>query len=248
MLIRAVVLFVGGIAWGAAVRFADSLPVDAGFVGFVLKVGGGFAFILAIALVLLFRGFEVDRVALAALFAVTGATIGLTVGPTVPPAIVVTGAFTFAPSVPAGLPASGGDLECEWANGRWKIGALRTAPLDGFVPPSDLTIDFLRKTISLTDDDGSTLLAVGNDAFVSPPDAPPRGEGDRSGALDLLLLQVNPGSTPEDPLEVRARFTWDCPAPPALSDRSGSAAPGLAGQSMACAAGAATSGAAPGER
>ncbi|MCU0478451.1 MAG: hypothetical protein MUE92_06890 [Chloroflexi bacterium] len=213
-LTRAAALFVGGIAWGAAVRFADSLPVDAGFIGFVLKVGGGFAFVLAIALVLLFRGFEVDRVAIAALFAVAGATIGLSVGPTLPPAVVVTGVFSFVPSVPTGLPTSDGELECEWANGRWKIGALRAAPIDGFVPPPRLQLDFLRKTMSLSDDDGSTLVAVGNDAFVSPPDAPPRGEGDRSGVLDLLLLQVDLESTPEDPLEVQARFTWDCPGPP----------------------------------
>jgi len=82
------------------------------------------------------------------------------------------------------------------------------------VPPPRLQLDFLRKTMSLSDDDGSTLVAVGNDAFVSPPDAPPRGEGDRSGVLDLFLLQVDLESTPEDPLEVQARFTWDCPGPP----------------------------------
>ncbi len=214
MLARAAALFVGGIAWGAAVRFADSLPIDAGFIAFVLKVGGGFAFVLAIVLVLLFRGFEVDRVALAALFAAAGATIGLSVGPTLPGAVVVTGDFSFVPSVPAGLPASAGNLECEWANGLWKIGSLKTAPLEGFVPPPVLAIDFLRKTMSLADGDGSTLVEVGNDAFVSPPDASPRGEGDRSGVLDLLLLQVNPESTPQDPLEVRARFSWDCPPPP----------------------------------
>jgi hypothetical protein len=213
-LARASALFVGGIAWGAAVRFADSLPVDAGFIAFVLKVGVGFVFVLAIAIVLLFRGFEVDRVALATFFAIAGATIGLAIGPTVAAPVTVTGSFSFVPSVPAGRPASDGEVECEWASGHWKVGTLRTAPLDGFVPPPRLTIDFLRKTMSLADGDGSTLVAVGNDAFTSPPDAPPRGEGDRSGVLDLLLLQVDPESTTQDPNEVQARFTWDCPGPP----------------------------------
>ncbi len=212
---RAAVLFVGGVAWGAAVHFADSLPVDAGFIPFVLEVGVGFVFVLTIAIVLLFRGFEVDRVALAAFFAIAGASVGLTVGPALPPAVTVTGTFSFAPTLPAGLPTTGGALECEWASGHWKIGALRTPPLDGFTAPSRLAIDFLRKTMSLTDGNTSTLVAVGNDAFVTPADAPPRGAGDRSGVLDLFLLQVNLKATSQDPNEVRARFTWDCPeAPP----------------------------------
>ena len=131
------------------------------------------------------------------------------------------GTFSFVPSLPEELPPTdAGDLECEWASGRWKIGALRTAPLDGFVPPAHLTIDFLRKTMNLTDDDGSTLVAVGNDAFVTPADAPPRGEGDRSGVLDLTLLQVNLDSTPEDPVEVHARFTLGLPGGPAGLRRS----------------------------
>ena len=125
---RAIALFLGGLAWGAAVRFADSLPVDAGFIAFVLKVGVGFVFVLAIALVLLFRGFEVDRVALAVLFTMAGASIGLNAGPTVSPPVTVVGAFSFAPSVPSGLPSTRGAVDCEWAAGRWKVGALRTAP------------------------------------------------------------------------------------------------------------------------
>ena len=214
-ILRAVALFLGGIAWGAAVHYADSLPVDAGFISFVLKTGVGYGFVLAIVIVLLFRGFEVDRVMLGAFFALAGAMIGSSAGPTVAAPVVVAGTFSFVPSVPEEMPPTdAGDLECEWASGRWKIGELRTAPLDGFVPPAHLTIDFLRTTMNLTDDDGSTLVAIGNDAFVTPADAPPRGDGDRSGVLDLTLLQVNLDSTPEDPVEVHARFSWDCPGAP----------------------------------
>jgi hypothetical protein len=210
----AAALFLGGIAWGAVLRFAVSLPVDAGFLALV-GVGVGFAFVLALAIALIFRAYEVGRVVLASFFAITGAAIGLSLGPTVASPVVVAGVFSFVPSVPADLPPTeGGDLECEWASGRWKIAELRTAPLDGFHPPAHLTIDFLRRTMSLTDDEASTLVAIGNDAFVAPPDAPPRGEGDRGGVLDLTLLQVNPASTPEDPVEVQARFSWDCPASP----------------------------------
>jgi hypothetical protein len=213
-LLVAAALVVGGIAWGAAVRFADSLSVDMGFLAFALKVGVGVAFLLALLLILLFRGFEVDRVAIIAALAIGGAWVGLNVGPTVAAPVTVAGTFTFTPTVPAGTPPSAGDLDCEWAAGRWKIGALRTPPLEGFDPPHVLTVDFLRRTISLADDDGSTLLAVGNGAFTPPPDAPPAGEGDASGTLDLLLLQVDVDSTPADPNEVQARFTWDCPAAP----------------------------------
>lgn len=209
-----ILLVVGGFAWGAAVHLADSLPVDMGFLAFVLKVGVGAGFLVVLLLILLFRGFEVDRVAIIAVLALGGAWVGLNAGPAVAPPVTVTGTFTFVPTVPAGTPTSEGDLECEWAAGRWKIGTLRTPPLDGLPTPHVLTLDFLRRTIGLADDAGSTLLAVGNGAFTSPPDAPPRGEGDASGTLDLLLLQVNPDSTPEDPNEVQARFTWDCPAPP----------------------------------
>lgn len=207
-------LVAGGAAWGAAVHFADSLPVDMGFLAFALKVGIGAGFLIALILILLFRGFEVDRVAMIAALAIGGAWIGLNVGPAVAPPVTVSGTFTFAPTVPAGSPPSEGELECEWAAGRWKIGTLRTPPLDGLPTPHALTLDFLRRTVSLADDDGSTLLAVGNGAFVPPPDAPPRGDGDASGTLDLVLLQVDLDSTPDDPNEVQGRFTWDCPAPP----------------------------------
>jgi hypothetical protein len=214
-LLWALGIVAAGIAWGAAVRFADSLPADMGFIAFVLKVGVGFAFLIALVLRLLFRGFEVDRVALIAVLALGGATIGLNAGPTIVPAATVTGSFTFAPSIPAGAPTTSGTLECEWASGRWKIGELRTiTAIAGLPTPHQLTIDFLRKTISLADEEASNLMAVGNEAFVPPADAPPRGEGDRSGTLDLLLLQVGLDSTAEDPNEVRARFSWECPGPP----------------------------------
>ena len=213
--LRAVALVVGGIAWGAAVRFADSLPIDLGFLAFVLKVGVGLGFIIVLVLRLVFRGFEVDRVAIVAALAIGGSSVGLNVGPTVVPAVVVAGSYSFVPSLPAGIPTAAGSLDCEWANGRWKIGLLRTTtPIEGFATAHQLTLDLLRKTMSLADGGGSTLIAVGNEAFAAPPDAPPRGEGDRSGALDLLLLQVDIDSTAADPNEVRGRFTWDCPGPP----------------------------------
>ncbi|MFH1475741.1 MAG: hypothetical protein ABIG85_07770 [Chloroflexota bacterium] len=213
-LLWAVGLVVAGIAWGAAVRLADSLPIDMGFLAFVLKIGVGFAFLIGLVIQLLFRGFEVDRVTLIAVLAVGGAAIGLSFGPTVVPAATVAGTFSFAPSVPAGAPATAGVLECEWANGRWKIGTLRTAPLEGLPTTHRLGLDFLRKTMSLADEGGSHLVAVGSGAFVSPADASPRGEGDRSGTLDLFLLQVGIDSTADDPNEVRARFSWECPGPP----------------------------------
>ena len=211
--LRAVALVVGGIAWGAAVRFADSLPIDLGFLAFVVGVGLGFIIVLVLRLV--FRGFEVDRVAIVAALAIGGSSVGLNVGPTVVPAVVVAGSYSFVPSLPAGIPTAAGSLDCEWANGRWKIGLLRTTtPIEGFATAHQLTLDLLRKTMSLADGGGSTLIAVGNEAFAAPPDAPPRGEGDRSGALDLLLLLVDIDSTAADPNEVRGRFTWDRPGPP----------------------------------
>jgi hypothetical protein len=208
-----VALFGGGIAWGAAVHFADSLPLDAGFLAFVLKVGVGVVFVLAIVLGLLFRGFEVDRTALAAACAIGGAVVGFAVGPTVPPGITVEGSYTFVATMPAGTSSSHGSLECGWANGRWKIGELRTAPLAGLPTPHRLTLDFLRRKMSLADGAGSTLVAIGSGGFETPADAPARGEGDRSGAIDLALLQVDVDSTRDDPNEVRGRFTWDCPGP-----------------------------------
>jgi hypothetical protein len=213
-LARAGLLFGGGVAWGLLVRFADSLPVDLAFFSFALKVVGGVGFFLALILLLLFRGFEVDRVALIAALGLGGAWIGLAVGPTVPPAVTVAGTFTFAPSVPAGLPASAGAAECEWAAGRWRLGALRTEPLDGLDTPHVLTVDFLRRTIRLANDGGSTLLAVGDDEFQPPVGAPPPGEGDRTGSLDVLVLQADLASTPDDPNEVAGLLAWECPGPP----------------------------------
>ena len=208
-------IFAAGIGWGAAVAFAESLPIDLGFIAFVLKVVVGFIFVIGLVLRLLFRGFEVDRIALIALLVLGGATVGLNIGPIVVPAATVTGTFTFAPSVPAGTDATSGALECEWANGHWKIGALRTiTPIEGLPTPHQLTIDLLRRTMSLADASGSNLVAVGNDAFVTPPDAPPPGKGDQTGTLDIFLLQVGIESTADDPNEVRARFSWECPGPP----------------------------------
>jgi len=205
----------GAVAWGAAVRFADSLPLDLGIVATLLKVGVGIGFVVSILALLLFRGFEVGRVALVVALAVGGASLGLAVGPTVAPAVAVAGTFTLTPSLPAGLPATSGELQCTWASGRWKVGELRTtAPLDGLATPHRLTVDLLRKTIGLTNGLGSDLRAIGAAAFASPAGAPPRGDGDRSGSLDLDLLQVGRDSAPGDPNEVRARFSWDCPGPP----------------------------------
>ena len=211
---RAALLFGGGIAWGLAVRFADSLPLDMAFLSFALKVVGGVGFFLALILMLLFRGFEVDRVALIAALGLGGAWIGLAVGPTVQPAVTVAGTFTFTPTAPAGLSASAGAVECEWAAGRWRLGMLRTEPIDGLPTPHAFTVDFLRQTIRLADDDGSTLLAVGSDEFMPPAGAPPPGEGDRTGSLDVLVLQADFASTPDDPNEVAGRLTWECPGPP----------------------------------
>jgi hypothetical protein len=210
---RAALLVVGGAAWGAGVRFANSLPVDMGFLAFVLEVGVGAGFVVALLLLLLFRGFEVDRVVLVAALALGGAWIGLSFGPTVAPPVTVTGTFTFAPTYPA-VAVTRGEVACEWAAGRWRIGGLRTGPLAGFATPHRLAIDFLRRTISLADGVGSNLIALGHGAFVQPPDGPQRREGDAGGTLDILVLQVDLASTPVDPLEVRARFSWDCPGPP----------------------------------
>lgn len=213
-LLWAVGLVLAGIAWGAAVHFADSLPIDMGFIGSILKVVVGVAFVIGLIVRLLISGFEVDRVALIACLAIGGASIGLNLGPTVVSPATVAGTFTFAPSLPAGAPVTEGALECEWASGRWKIGMLRAAPIEGLPTGHRLTLDFLRTTMSLADEAGSLLWAFGSGAFTSPADAPPRGEGDRSGTLDLVLLQVGIDSAPSDPSEVRARFSWECPSPP----------------------------------
>jgi len=213
-LLWAVGLVLAGIAWGAAVHFADSLPIDLGFIAFVLKVVVGVAFVIGLIIRLLLGGFDVDRVALIACLAVGGAAIGLNLGPAVVSPATVVGTFTFVPSLPAGAQVSAGALECEWASGRWKIGMLRGAPIEGLPTVHRLTVDLLRTTMSLKNETGSELWAFGSRAFTSPADAPPRGEGDRSGTLDLDLLQVGIGSAPSDPSEVQGRFSWECPGPP----------------------------------
>lgn len=213
-LLWAVGLVLAGIAWGAAVHLADSLPIDMGFIASILKVVVGLAFAVGLIVRLLISGFDLDRVALIACLAVGGASIGLNAGPAVASPATVVGTFTFAPSLPAGAPVSAGALECEWASGRWEIGVLRAASIEGLRTVHRLTLDLLRKTMSLANETGSELWAFGAGAFTSPADAPPRGEGDRSGTLDLVLLQVGIDSAPSDPNEVRGRFSWECPGPP----------------------------------
>ncbi len=141
--------------------------------------------------------------------------MGVAIGPTLPAAVTVTGQFTFAPTVPTGAQATAGDVDCEWANGRWEIGLLTTGPIAGLGIPHLLKIDMLRRTITMNDGGHSTLLQVGDEPFVPPPGTPAWGAGNRSGTMDLSLLQVNLGSTTNDPNQVDARFTWDCPGPPA---------------------------------
>jgi len=121
----AAALLVAGIAWGAALAFTESLPVDFGFLVFVLQLGVGLVFIITLAHRLLFRGFHVDRVVIVAALVVGGGALGMAAGPTVPPAVTVVGSYTFTPSLPA-VPATQGALACEWANGRWRIGILTT--------------------------------------------------------------------------------------------------------------------------
>ena len=74
-------LLVAGIAWGAALRFADSRPVDFGFLLFVLQFGVGLIFVISLVSQLLFRGFNVDRVAIVAVLVIGGATLGFGTGP-----------------------------------------------------------------------------------------------------------------------------------------------------------------------
>jgi hypothetical protein len=207
-------LLVAGIAWGAALRFADSLPVDFGFLLFALQFGVGLVFVIGLVYRLLFRGFNVDRVAIVAALVVVGATLGLGSGPTVAPAITVAGTYTYAQTLPAG-PPGGGALACEWAKGRWRIGVLTTtAPVGGLPTPHVLTVDFLDRHVELTDGLTSTLLALGDPAVAPPPGETERGPGDRTGAIALDLLQVNlaAGSSAVD--EVRGIFRWTCPVPP----------------------------------
>jgi hypothetical protein len=207
-------LLVAGIAWGAALRFAGSLPVDFGFLLFVLQFGVGITFVIGLVFQLLFRGFNVDRIAIVAVLVLGGATVGLGTGPTVAPAVTVVGTYTFVQTLPA-APAGGGTLACEWAEGRWRIGLLTTTtPIDGLPTPHTLSVDLLNRRVQLTDGATSTLLALGDAAVAPPPGETARGAGDRAGAIALDLLQVNLTSGSSDVDEVRGIFRWTCPGPP----------------------------------
>ncbi len=208
------ILLVAGIAWGAALRFAGSLPVDFGFLLFLLQFGVGIVFVIGLIFQLLFRGFMVDRVLIVAALVLGGGALGLGTGPTVAPAVTVAGTYTFAPTLPA-VEASGGALSCEWASGRWRIGLLTTVtPIVGLPTPHVLTVDFLSRKTQLADGASSTLLALGDGAVAPPPDDTGRGAGDRTGAIAIDVLQVNLASGPSEVDEVRGTFRWTCPGPP----------------------------------
>jgi len=210
----AATLLIAGIAWGAALRFAGSLPVDFGFLLFVLQFGVGLVFVIGLVSQLLFRGFNVDRVGIAAALVLGGATLGLGTGPTVAPAVTVAGTYTYVLTLPA-APGGGGILACEWAAGRWRIGLLTTTtPIGGLPTPHVLSVDFLDRQVQLTDGATSTLLALGDAAVSPPPDETARGAGDRTGAIALDLLQANLASGSPDVEEVRGVFRWTCPGPP----------------------------------
>ncbi len=207
-------LLVAGIGWGAALRFADSLPVDFGFLLFVLQFGVGIVLVIGLLFQLLFRGFNVDRVAIVAALVLGGAAVGLGTGPTVAPAVTVAGTYAYAQTLPA-APAGGGVLACEWAAGRWRIGLLTTTtPIGGLPTPHVLSVDLLNHRVQLTDGATSTLLALGDAAVAPPPGETARGAGDRTGAIALDLLQVNLASGSSDVEEVRGVFRWTCPGPP----------------------------------
>ena len=213
-LATAAVLLLAGIAWGAALRFAGSLPVDFGFLLFLLQFGLGLVFVIGLVFQLLFRGFNVDRVVIVAVLVLGGGALGLGTGPTVPPAVTVAGTYTFAPTLPA-VRASAGALSCEWASGRWRIGLLTTiAPIAGLPTSHTLKANFLTRQVELADGASSTLLALGDAAVAPPPDETTRGPGDRTGAIALDLLQVNLASGPTEVNEVRGTFRWTCPGPP----------------------------------
>ena len=111
-LATAAVLLLAGIAWGAALRFAGSLPVDFGFLLFLLQVGLGLVFVIGLVFQLLFRGFNVDRVVIVAPLVLGGSALGLGAGPIVAPAVTVAGTYSFTPTLPA-VRASEGALWCE---------------------------------------------------------------------------------------------------------------------------------------
>ena len=207
-------LLVAGIAWGAALRFAESLPIDFGFLVFLLQFGLGLLFVIGLILLLLFRGFNVDRVVIVGGLVLGGATLGLGIGPTVAPAVTVAGTYTYAPTVPAAL-ASEGAVACEWAKGRWRVGLLTTTtPIGGLPTAHILTANLLSRQAQLTDGASSTLLAVGDAAVAPPPDETARGAGDRTGAIAIDLLQVNLAAGSSEVNEVRGTFRWTCPGPP----------------------------------
>ena len=182
----AAALLVAGIAWGAALAFTESLPVDFGFLVFVLQLGVGLVFIITLVHRLLFRGFHVT----------------------------VVGSYTFTPSLPA-VPATQGALACEWANGRWRIGILTTTtPISGLPTPHVLTVNLLDRQVQLSDGASSTLLAEGDSAVQPPPGETARGAGDRTGAIAIDVLQVNLAAGPSEVNEVRGTFRWTCPGPP----------------------------------
>jgi hypothetical protein len=213
-LATAAALLVAGIAWGAALRFAGSLPVDFGFLLFLLQFGVGIVFVTGLVFQLLFRGFNVDRVVIVAALVLGGGAVGLGTGPTVAPAVTVAGTYTFAPTQPP-VRASEGALSCEWASGRWRIGALTTVtPITGLPTPHTLSASFLTRRVELADGASSTLLALGDAAVAPPPDEAARGAGDRTGAIAVDLLQVNLASGPTEVNEVRGTFRWTCPGPP----------------------------------
>jgi hypothetical protein len=203
-----------GIAWGAALLFAGSLPIDFGFLLFVLQFGVGLVFVIGLVLMLVFRGFNVDRVLIVAALVMAGATLGLRIGPTVAPAATVVGSYTYTPALPA-APPSEGTLACEWAKGRWRVGLLTTTtPIAGLPTAHLLTANLLSRQVQLADGASSTLLAVGDAAIAPPPGETARGAGDRTGAIAIDLLQVNLGAGSSEVNEVRGTFRWTCPGPP----------------------------------
>ena len=195
-------------------RFAGSLPIDFGFLLFLLQFGLGLVFVIGLVLLLIFRGFNVDRVVIVGGIVLGGATLGLGIGPTVAPAVTVAGTYTYAPALPA-APASTGALACEWANGRWRVGLLTTTtPISGLPTAHVLTANLLSHQVQLTDGARSTLLAVGDAAVAPPRDETARGPGDRAGAISIDLLQVNLAAGSSEINEVRGTFRWTCPGPP----------------------------------
>lgn len=207
-------LLVAGLTWGAAIGFAESLPIDFGFLLFLLQFGLGLVFLISLLSQLLFRGFNVDRVAIVAGLVLGSAALGMGIGPTVAPAVTVVGTYTFTPTLPSG-PATQGALACEWAKGRWRVGLLTTTdPIAGLPTPHLLTANLLNRQVELSDGASSTLRAVGDSAVAPPPGEITRGAGDRTGAIAIDVLQVNIAAGAFEVNEVRGTFRWTCPGPP----------------------------------